>query len=332
MLRQLVLLHLKTGEPIGSDLIHKTRAVPFSPATIRHVLADLEARGYLHQPHTSAGRLPTDLGYRAFVNGEMLKIDPLGSLEKRAFETAVQNQADQAGFLSGGAGLLSRKLGLPCFTWRIFQRASRIEHVYMQRLGLDRLRIHTITQAGEHINVDIKWEESDLGNAMFKNLQTALKLQLEGKFLHEANQHLAHPPNPHHFDLLFRRIQRMVGEIDRATRGPSAFDYYGLAHLSDISELQEPEPQSQMIRMFDKVSPLKSLLDRSERMEGPSRVWIGSEMEGLDLTHLSVILGYVGGNTPFGGIGVFGPRRMPYTLVLQWLEYARHLAKSFVEA
>ena len=77
LLKTLVEQHIKDGQPVGSGTLLKAAGLPVSAATIRNVMSDLEERGYLHSPHTSAGRVPTALGYRLFVD-TLLQVQPLG--------------------------------------------------------------------------------------------------------------------------------------------------------------------------------------------------------------------------------------------------------------
>ena len=83
VLRTLIRLHVETGEPVGSESLSRSLNRALSPATLRNVMADLEAMGYLDHPHTSAGRVPTDEGYRFYVDS-LIGLQPLGPGEQRA--------------------------------------------------------------------------------------------------------------------------------------------------------------------------------------------------------------------------------------------------------
>src|SRR5919106_3254366 len=88
ILRELISIYSQTGEPVGSRTLSKKTKMGLSPATIRNVLSDLEESGYIMQPHTSAGRVPTDKGYRFFVN-HLLRNPQLNSLQKEMIENQM---------------------------------------------------------------------------------------------------------------------------------------------------------------------------------------------------------------------------------------------------
>ena len=95
LLKTLVEYHIRDGQPVGSSTLREASGLPVSAATIRNVLSDLEERGYLHSPHTSAGRVPTAMGYRLFVD-TLLQVQPLGDEAVSALRAATSTSSARA--------------------------------------------------------------------------------------------------------------------------------------------------------------------------------------------------------------------------------------------
>ena len=107
LLRTLVDIHIREGQPVGSKALHVESGMAVSPATIRNVMSDLEDRGYLSSPHTSAGRIPTSAGYRLFVDTLVRYRQPKeGDID--ALRTKIQRRTDDAGSTDGAEGPFGR--------------------------------------------------------------------------------------------------------------------------------------------------------------------------------------------------------------------------------
>src|SRR5438093_12241089 len=107
VLRSLIQLHIATGAPVGSESLSRTLDRPLSPATIRNIMAELERLGYLDHPHTSAGRMPTDEGYRFYVDS-LISHRPLPAPEAAAIESELRPADSPAHVMQSASTLLSR--------------------------------------------------------------------------------------------------------------------------------------------------------------------------------------------------------------------------------
>ncbi|HWX25175.1 MAG TPA: heat-inducible transcription repressor HrcA, partial [Vicinamibacteria bacterium] len=107
VLNSLIRLHIATGEPVGSETLAKTLQRSISPATVRNVMADLEHLGYLDHPHTSAGRIPTDEGYRVYVDS-LESRPPLPKRDAAAIDALLRDPESPSHVLEGASRILSR--------------------------------------------------------------------------------------------------------------------------------------------------------------------------------------------------------------------------------
>jgi len=331
ILRQLIQLYSKTGEPVSSELIHKTRTLSCSPATIRGVLAELERRGLLAQPHTSAGRLPTDLGYRAFVDAEMLKIDPLSSLEARSFEAELSKCADQEQFLRQASAFLQRRTGLPTFCWFYPHCCSRVEHAYLHQTRGESLLGHFILSSGSALHIELHLQMSERTPALLARLNQAMREECVGHFLGEVRASLQKKMARDLFqlDLAMKHILSCFTVIEVSARQPRLLEFHGLRQAVRLQPREDPATFAGLLSLLEPPHPwLKQLSDQAQR---GLTTWIGMESGRADLAQFSMVACEVPTRRPFGGVGIMGPKRMPYSLSFQWLAQVDKAAAGYAE-
>jgi heat-inducible transcriptional repressor len=331
ILRQLIQLYSKTGEPVSSELIHKTRTLSCSPATIRGILAELERRGLLKQPHTSAGRLPTDLGYRAFVDAEMLKIDPLSSLEARSLEAELLKCADQEQFLRQASSFLQRRTGLPTFCWFYPHCCSRVEHAYLHQTRGDSLLGHFILSSGSAVHIELHLQMPERTPALLARLNQAMREECVGHFLGEVRFLLQRKMARDLFqlDLAMKHILSCFTFIETSAKQPRLLEFNGLRNLVRLQPKEEPEIFEGLLSLLE--PPHKWLKQLSEQAQRGLTTLIGMESGRVDLANFSMVASDVPTRQPFGGVGIIGPKRMPYSLSFQWLAQVDKAAAAYAE-
>src|SRR5207302_7904079 len=276
--RQIVESYLATGEPVGSRNISRLIAVPLSPASVRNVMSDLEQLGLIYAPHTSAGRLPTELGLRFFVDA-LMEIGDLGESDRRAMEAkvaaagksmeAVLNEA--SGMPSG----LTRAAGVV-----LTAKANvRLKHIEFVRLEPERALAVLVAEDGQVenriISVPIGLPTSSLTEAA-----NFLNAHVRGRSLDEAKAELE------------KALEAGKAELDQLTQkiveaglaswsGGSGEDrkliVRGQAHL--LEDLKAVEDLERVRLLFDELETKRGLIDllgRAERADG-ARIFIGSE-------------------------------------------------------
>lgn len=321
--RDIVESYLKTGEPVGSRRL--SRSIALSPASIRNVMADLEDLGLLAAPHTSAGRLPTEVGLRLFVDG-LLEVGDLTEDERRNIEAecSAKGRAPEE-MLSTAINALS---GLSsCASLVMAEKAERpVRHVEFVNLGPGRALVVVVHEDG---SVENRLMETPLGLPPSSLQQAAnyLNARLSGRTLEEAGR------------LVELEIRAQQTELDTLTQkvvasglatwsGTAADDgavliVRGQSNLlEDVAALEDLE---RVRRLFDDLEAKREVVKllNSARDGSGVRIFIGSETNLFSLSGSSVIVApYMNGEQRIVGvIGVIGPTRLNYARIIPMVDY-----------
>lgn len=332
VLRLVIEDYIGSAEPVGSRTISKKMEQGFSPATIRNIMADLEEMGYLAQPHTSAGRIPTAAGFRYYVNR---------LLERRALTRVDREQLMKMAGGGGGAAddLLrqaSRALSVlarqACVV--VVSRVSNqpLRSLSLMRVSSDKILLITVLQGGWVQNrliegeQDLSPEELERINFYLNELAVGLTLpQLRRKILGEMRREKAR------YDRIMRRALRLSSKA-LSESPPGEVFVAGRANILEQPEFAEDvQKLKRILRAFEEKNLIVRLLDRALDLEA-LQVSIGSENSVEDLPDISVVAsGYHQGESAMGGIGLIGPVRMDYSRVIPLVEYTARLLTSFFE-
>ena len=308
VLRTIVEDYVSTNEPVGSKALVDRHSLDVSPATIRNDMAVLEEQGYIMQPHTSAGRVPTDKGYRLFVD-RLSGLKPLSAAERRAIETFLAGAYDLDDVVTRTVRLLAQLTRQVAVVQYPSLTRSAIRHVELVPLGGRRLLLVLITGTGrvEQRSVDLPDAMSDEEIA---HLRAVLNASLDGRGitdvprivsgLPETMEPAARPNAEAVFSVI---LETLVDHQD----GKVVFG--GAANLAaaDLSiglreVLEALEEQVALIRLLGEAAGPASVTVR-----------IGAEnpVEGLRGTSV-VTTGYGSGDQALARLGVLGPTRMDY--------------------
>jgi heat-inducible transcriptional repressor len=332
VLRLVIEDYIETAEPVGSRTVSKKIAQSLSPATIRNIMADLEEMGYLAQPHTSAGRIPTGAGFRYYVNHLLAR------------RRLARSDRDTLGRMSGGGGIsaddmlrqASRSLSALSRQACVVV-VSRFAHQPLRSLSLlrassDRILLVTVLQGGwvQHRVIegetDLTSEELEKMNAYLNELAVGLTLpQLRKKILEEMRREKAR------CDRILRRALQL-GSRALADSVPGEVFVEGRANILEQPEFAEDvQKLKRILRAFEEKSVIVRLLDRALDMEA-IQVSIGPENPVEGLPDISVVAsGYHQGETAMGSIGLIGPVRMDYSRVIPLVEYTARLLSTIFE-
>ncbi|UQX87500.1 heat-inducible transcriptional repressor HrcA [Jatrophihabitans telluris] len=310
VLRAIVEDFIATNEPVGSKAIVDRHNLGVSPATIRNDMATLEAEGLIQQPHTSAGRVPTDAGYRLFVD-KLTALKPLSPAERRAIETFLDTAVDLDGVLHNAVRALAQITRNVAVVQYPSLSRSRVRHLETVLLSDLRLMLVLITDTGrvEQRVVELPAPVSALDIA---DLRSALNTRLTGQRLADAPTIVADLPEnvPGHLQGLITTLTSVL--LEALVEHPSErVVMAGSAHLTDHS-LDFPAIRPVLEALEEQVVLLR-LLDQQSAASGQILVRIGNEnsYEGLQTTSV-VSAGYGAAGISLGGVGVLGPRRMDY--------------------
>jgi heat-inducible transcriptional repressor len=325
--RRIVDSYLETGEPVGSRNISRILPVSLSPASVRNVMADLEHLGLIYAPHTSAGRLPTDLGLRFFVDA-LLEIGDLSIEERRKIEAQVRAsdpgrtvenvlaEASQAlSGLSRGAGVvLASKADL------------RLKHVEFVRIEPTRALVVLVGEDGSVENRLVTLDPGTTPSALIE-ASNYLNAHLRGRTLSESKTELERrqAASRAELDKLTEKLVQ-AGLASWAEAGgshPGTLIVRGRANLLD--DVKAAEDLERIRLLFDDLETqrgLIQLLGHAETGDGV-RIFIGSENQLFSLSGSSLVVApyHDSEQRVVGVLGVIGPTRLNYARIVPMVDY-----------
>ena len=325
ILRQMVHIFIMTGEPVGSRTLSKVNSRGYSPATIRNVLADLEEMGYLYQRHTSAGRVPTDRGYRFYVGtlmeGEELTPTVCQWIEDQMLPTEA-GLGGHGGLVQRTSRLLSTMTGMVGFVTGPDSHNSVLHHVDFVRMAPRRLLVVLVSQAGHVTNRVIEIAD-DLAGDDLAQCARYLEEQFCGYTLSEARELLLHR---------LKEIEAVVNGLVRNaltiadaafTEEPASEIYVeGTSRMLEKPEfVKNIEHAQQLLETLEERHKLVGILNAC--LDGSGlRIVIGSEAQVPVLEGISLIgARYSNGRQQLGSIGIMGPTRMEYARYISVVDY-----------
>ena len=332
VLRLVVEDYIETAEPVGSRTISKKMGQALSPATIRNIMADLEEIGYLCQPHTSAGRIPTGAGFRYYINHLLARKQLIRSERDLLQQVAEAGVAGADDMVRHASRLLSTLSRHACVVV-----VSRFSHQALRSLSLlrassDRILLVAVLQGGwvQHRLIEdepgLTTDELEKINAYLSDLAVGLTLpQLRAKILNEMKREKAR------YDSLMRRAL-LLGSKALSESVPGEVYIEGRANILEQPEFAEDvQKLKRILHAFEEKSVILRLLDAAMESEA-LQVSIGSENPVEELPEISVVSsGYHQGETAMGSIGLIGPVRMDYSRVIPLVEYTARLLTSILE-
>jgi heat-inducible transcriptional repressor len=310
VLRVIVEDYVATQEPVGSKALVERHNLKVSPATVRNDMAVLEEEGYLRQPHTSAGRVPTDKGYRLFVD-RLSRIKPLSPAERRAIERFLVGAVDLDDVVHRTVRLLAQLTRQVAVVQYPSLSRSRVRHLELVPISTTRLLLVLITDTGrvEQRLVELPGPvEAEVVNDLRQNINDALAGLL---FMDTTMpiQNLCDQARPEVRAPLTALLTVLLETLTE--RPEERIALAGTANLTRAGSLDFSGTIRPILEALEEEVILLKLFGQVEQR--PTRVFIGDENEFEDLRATSVVsTGYGPGNTIVGGLGVLGPTRMDY--------------------
>ena len=326
VLRYIVDEYVATAEPVGSRTISKKMGQALSPATIRNIMADLEEMGFLAQPHTSAGRIPTGLGFRYYIDN-LLHLRNLAQGEVDRLQLAAQEDGATADELVRQMSRLLSNMARQASVVIVSRPDQhRLRSVNVMRAAVDKILLVAVMQGGfvQHRLIDgepdLTAGELEKINAYLNELAGGLTLpQLRVRILAELQQEKAR------YDKVMHRALT-VGARALSDSGPGEVFVEGRANILDQPEFAEDVQRlKRILRAFEEKTVIFRLLDRAMASQA-IQVSIGPENPVEDMGDVSVVAsGYRQGPSAVGSIGLIGPVRMDYSRVIPLVEYTANL-------
>jgi heat-inducible transcriptional repressor len=326
LLKTLVERYIAEGQPIGSRTLSRHAGLDLSPATIRNVMSDLEEAGLIASPHTSAGRIPTPLGYRFFVD-TLLVVRELESGERHQLEDQLHPDNPQRA-IRAASQLLSQLTHFAGVVMTPRRRALTFRQIEFLRLSEKRVLLIVVTPEGDVQN-RILFTERDYRPAELVSAANFINQNYSGQAFEDIRQRL--------HDELSKIQQDMIGLMsaaldasDKAVNDSSEqYVISGERNLLAVRDLsQDMGRMRQLFELFEQKSSLVQILDLSLRGEGV-QIFIGGESGVNAPDEISVVTApYKVGGDVVGTVGVIGPTRMAYDRVVPIVDVTAKLLSS----
>jgi heat-inducible transcriptional repressor len=319
VLLSIIAEYVETGEPVGSRAVARRHIRGLSPATIRNAMADLEEMGYLVQPHTSAGRVPTDVAYRFYV--DHLQRVPWVAGQAPAVvpqaDAAERLMAETPSHLSSGTHMMGVLLAPPL-------KHTALDRIELVALDEERALAVLVTETGwvtaRPLAASPRGRSEEL-----REVGRALTRRFRGKTFQEILDGLTAPADP--LDPLWTRSRGVLDEVVALLRDRTLY-ISGATNMLDHPDLSDTATLRSMLRAFEDKARLVDLLSRMAEERG-LHVVIGSENPVEDMRGCSLITStYTYRDQILGVLGVVGPRRMPYSEVMSLVDETARIVSA----
>jgi heat-inducible transcriptional repressor len=331
--RQIVETYLETGDPVGSRTISRAESINVSPATIRNVMSDLEEAGLLLAPHTSAGRVPTDIGLRLFVDGMM----EVGNLTKAERES-IKGQCSTSGkkFESVLADATKALSGLSrCASVVMVPRQDVVvRHIEFVPVSTESALVVLVADDGTVENRLINVPRG-LPHSTLVQASNFLNARLSGRPLDDVLGLIQGELDRHQqeLDILAAKVINDGVAVWGGGDGPlGTLIVSGQSNL--LENVQAVEDLDQLKRLFDELERKKDLIKLMELAKDGRgvRLFIGSENNLFSLSGSSLVVSpYMNGaNKVVGVIGVIGPTRINYARIVPMVDYTAQVVSRIL--
>jgi heat-inducible transcriptional repressor len=327
LLKLLIESYVRDGQPVGSRSLSRESGLSLSSATIRNVMADLEAFGFVSSPHTSAGRVPTAKGYRFFVD-TLLRVRPLEEEATDQMRRQLTNAEDARTLVATASQMLSNFTQMAGVVTMPSAEVASLSHIEFVPLSEDRAlailvfddrEVHNrVVQLGRHFSAEELRRAAALLNEHFRGRTLAEVRQGLIDQLSEMREHL----NQGMVDTI-SVAQQVFGE--QPTRADPDFVISGETKLMGFAELSSVDKLRRLFEAFNEKRDILQLLDLSLKGQGV-QIYIGQESGYQMLDDCSVVAApYSAGNGVIGVLGVIGPQRMAYDRVIPVVDMTARL-------
>ena len=326
ILQAIIRNYLETGEPVGSRTISKYTDLNLSSATIRNEMADLEELGYIVQPHTSAGRIPSDKGYRLYVD-QMLaekeeKLDHAAQEVKEMHQMLLEKEDKMESILKQMAKMLAVNTNYATLVTAPQVKGNKIKFLQLSRVDVGQL-LATIVVEGNVIKNNMIHVEKSLDDEKLLKLNILLNTNLNGLPIEDINLAMITKLKQQAgiYDGIIAEVMDAVAAVIRENDDIEIYTS-GANNIFKYPELSDNQRASELINTLEEKQMLTELVQDSMADENNTgiQVYIGNETPVQTMKDCSVVTAtYELEEGVKGTIGIIGPRRMDYDKVISTL-------------
>lgn len=324
--------YVTNARPVASEHIVGRYGLAVSSATVRNEMVELERAGLIMQPHTSAGRIPSDRGYRYFVENLMTPAALSADEQRKIRHQFHQVEMDADEWVRLAAAVLARSVHVAAMATSPRSTAVKLKHFELMSLSDSRILIvlvgHDGTVTQQMLTIEEGWDQEHLSV-----LATQLNRALAGKTVSQiylwAGEQARNQPLP---DMAHQVIAMLATMLSKLERPETSHIYHeGLLHILEQPEFRNPEKIQQVIELFERGGLWTSIIPSVLNQEGV-QVIIGDEGGGEGMSACSVVLARYGlGDKLTGVLGVIGPTRMPYSRSVSTVRYMSQLLSDLFQ-
>jgi len=314
--------YVSTAMPVGSLTVSKKFKQRLSPATIRNIMADLEESGYIAQPHTSAGRVPTDKGYRYYVDSVM-EPRQLTQDEKEFVEGVLNQEADELeDLIKRAAKLISQLTGQASIV--SFPRAKRRTFKKIELIPATKTKIYALLFTAQGLVKHSIFEVHDeIEGSELSRVSRFLNEELEGLQLSEVAGHMLRKilgeSDPFHH--LLKEASDLLNMSNILDENDEKIFLEGAHHIIEQPEFREAQKVMGLLKALEGEEEILTIME-NDLNEDRARIHIGAENPYDDIKDCSIVISnYSIGDQNVGSIGVIGPTRMDYSRAVPAVEY-----------
>ena len=323
ILQAIIRNYLETGEPVGSRTISKYTDLNLSSATIRNEMADLEELGYIVQPHTSAGRIPSDKGYRFYVDS-MMEDKEREIVEMK--DMLVEKQDKMEVLLKQVAKVLAQNTNYATMISAPQTHHSKVKFLQLSRVDANQL-LAVVVVEGNVIKNKILSVDQELNDETLLKLNIVLNTHLNGLSIEEINLGMISAMKQQagiHSDI----ISEVIDAVADAIKGDEDLQIYtsGANNILRYPELADHQKASELISAFEEKQSLTGLVEETlaDQSNTGIQVYIGNEAPVSSMKDCSIVTAtYELEEGMRGTIGIIGPKRMDYDKVIGTLKTLR---------
>ena len=325
VLADVVRFYIETGEPVSSRSISRRYAEKLSPATIRNVMADLEDVGYLSHPHTSAGRIPTDLGYRYYID-YLMEVEELSTAERQSINNLIEQAVETDDLLRETSKLLSkisRQLSVvssPHLSSGIFEKLELIALSSSKLLVVISIRSGLVKTVMLEVQAEMKRDSlMQVGRLLNERLTGLTFQQIRDTFIERVKDMQSEESG------LVRLFIESVDQLFDDAKDRDKLHVSGAQTIIEQPEFIDPKNFRSVIELVENEDIIVHLLEKHEAAEKGFVVTIGHENnEDIAKDYSDVTATYdIDGSS--GRVGIIGPKRMNYSKVIPLVD---HVAKT----
>lgn len=327
-LKALVERYIRDGQPVGSRTLARETGLDLSPATVRNVMSDLEDLGLVSSPHTSAGRVPTVLGYRMFIDS-LLTVETLARNEIDAIRRGLGDVPDEPTLVQSASRVLSGITQMAGVVMLPRHEREVFRQIEFLPLAPRRVLAILVTSEGEVHNRVVNTER-ELTPSQLTSAANVLNEMLQGQDMRSVRarllEQLEHARQ--HVDEMTRAAVTIAGEVVEAAEPRDDVMIAGQTNLMEFDELSGLERLKALFDAFVEKREILHLLDRCIEAKG-IQIFVGDESGYALLDDLSLVTASYGvDNQVVGVLGVIGPSRMDYQRVIPVVDVTARLLSA----